>query len=342
MKKSMFLLGIATVALASCTNEEVTEMPQNRAIGFNTFVNASTRVTEIGSADGQTDLTDFYVFGRRGTTGNWTNVYTNVEVNGTTVGSGSVWTPAQTAYWYAGQHEFGAYSDGNAKLSGVTFDPDAKKLSFSDYEPKNDLIAAVASHTADESDLTTEGNIVSLSFNHMLSQVKFSFTNTDSRDYKVTISDLKIAQAITKGDGTYSNSGTPSINWTGTADGTYSFASINDIAEGDITAVHSTDLFVIPQSNETLNVTFHAAFYEIGSTEKLVAEQDFTASVAYNGDKEGTEANKWTPRFRYNYTTELNIDDIDEDKEEQKIQFSVTAIDEWDDATDTPITPVVQ
>ena len=31
MKKSFFVLGVAVAALASCTNEEVVDMPQSRA-----------------------------------------------------------------------------------------------------------------------------------------------------------------------------------------------------------------------------------------------------------------------------------------------------------------------
>ena len=41
MKKSFFVLGVAVAALASCTNEEVVDMPQSRAIQFGTFVNHS-------------------------------------------------------------------------------------------------------------------------------------------------------------------------------------------------------------------------------------------------------------------------------------------------------------
>lgn len=64
MKKSLFVLGVAVAALASCTQSEVLEVAENRAIQFNTFVNNNTKaVTEINAADG---LTSFYVFGYHG------------------------------------------------------------------------------------------------------------------------------------------------------------------------------------------------------------------------------------------------------------------------------------
>ena len=49
MKKSFFVLGVAVAALASCTNEEVVDMPQSRAIQFGTFVNHSTRSRNNGA-----------------------------------------------------------------------------------------------------------------------------------------------------------------------------------------------------------------------------------------------------------------------------------------------------
>ena len=97
MKKSFFVLGVAVAALASCTNEEVVDMPQSRAIQFGTFVNHSTRssVTETT----EQNLQKFFVFGNYDDS--WTSVYTNVQVDGGTVGAeGTVWNPTQTAYWF--------------------------------------------------------------------------------------------------------------------------------------------------------------------------------------------------------------------------------------------------
>ncbi len=48
MKTNLFLLGMAVAAFSSCTNEEVTDVAQNRAIKFNQFVNNNTRtVVEV-------------------------------------------------------------------------------------------------------------------------------------------------------------------------------------------------------------------------------------------------------------------------------------------------------
>ena len=118
MKKSMFLLGIAAAALASCTNEEVVEVAQNRAIGFSTFVNNGTRteVTEVTTDK----LTKFYAFGvNANENSGWTDLFDNTEV---TV-SGTDGTPEDTRYWAVDkEHRFAAYSDGNSKIStNVTY-----------------------------------------------------------------------------------------------------------------------------------------------------------------------------------------------------------------------------
>ena len=59
MKTNLFLLGMAVAAFSSCTNEEVTDVAQNRAIKFNQFVENNTRqVTELEN----NKLNSFYVW----------------------------------------------------------------------------------------------------------------------------------------------------------------------------------------------------------------------------------------------------------------------------------------
>ena len=178
MKKSMFLLGIAAAALASCTNEEVVEVAQNRVIGFSTFVNNGTRAVSEVTND---NLTSFYVFGDYGSESSWTRVFNNTQVNGGKVGDNSIWTPVLTAYWQPSQsYLFGAYSNGNANTTAA-FDAATNALTFSSYDVvsnQKDLIAALGNYTTD-TDVSNE-DPVNLEFDHMLSQVKFTFTNTDS------------------------------------------------------------------------------------------------------------------------------------------------------------------
>lgn len=335
MKKSFFVLGVAVAALASCTNEEVVDMPQSRAIQFGTFVNHSTRssVTETT----KDNLNKFFVFGNYDDS--WTPVYTNVQVDGGTVGTeGTVWNPTQTAYWIEGKkYRFGAYSDGENSNNSVSFSASEQQLMFENYTVDNekDLIVAIPEEkTAQASDNAP----VELSFYHMLSQVKFTFENTDAHNYTMKISDIKVnAVKTTNVTATYNESGKPDINWTTQSVSTedYDFGTLEDIAREFKDATHTTTCFVIPQSNENLEVTFTATFSDAAGVE--LGTNTFKGKLAYSGTTTGTETNKWTEGFKYNYTVEINGSMIDPDLEEQIIQFKVVKVDEWTEAGTTEV-----
>lgn len=333
MKRSFFVLGVAVAALASCTNEEVVDMPQSRAIQFGTFVNHSTRSSVTETTD-QT-LDKFFVFGNYGE-GTWTPVYTNVLVNGGQVGSQSVWTPTLTAYWQEGKkYRFGAYSDGEEQSTVVSFSAENKQLTFSNYTVDNtkDLIVAIPT---DVTAKASDNDRVNLSFYHMLSQVKFTFKNTDSYDYIMKISDIKVnAVKTATGTATYGEE-KPSILWDtqSASKEDYDFGTLNDIAEevGDDT--HSTTCFVIPQENQNLEVTFTATFSDASGE---IASSKFKGSLNYQGDYEGTETGEWTPGFKYNYTVTINGSIVDPDLKEQIIEFEVDVVDGWTDAANTDI-----
>ncbi len=342
MKRSFFVLGVAVAALASCTNEEVVDMPQSRAIQFGTFVNHSTRSNVTETTD--KNLTKFFVFGNYDE-GTWTPVYTNVQVNGGQVGGTGdqeVWTPAQTAYWIDGEkYRFGAYSDGGNQNSAASFDANEQKMEFDNYTVDNtkDLIVAIP---ADVIAKASDNPRVDLSFYHMLSQVKFTFENTDSHDYIMEISDIKVnAVKTATGTATY-KAEKPSIVWDtqSALQEEYNFGTLEDIAADFTENTHTTTCFVIPQNNQNLEVTFTATFSDKLGNE--IAKNEFVGKLTYSGDTEGTEENEWTPGFKYNYTVEINGSTVNPDLDKQVIEFKVSAVEGWTDATDTTVTPEEQ
>lgn len=331
MKKQVLMMAALALALGGCSKTETTDVAQGRAIGFDTFVGKSTKaVTEVDN----NSLTKFYVFGSYGSTGSWTPVFTNVGVSGGTVGTGGTeWTPEQTAYWQPSTtYHFGAYSNGNNSLDGASFNAESQTLTFTDYAVgDNDLIAAIPEDKTTDATVTDEG-AVELTFSHLLSQVKFTFKNEDSYDYTMEISNIKIENAVKVATGTLVKGST--VIWEGTANEEYDFGTLSDIAQAEGEGTHSTDLLVIPQSNETLVVSFTATFSD--KTGQL-AQGNFTASLAYGGNEAGTTANTWTPGFKYNYVATINGSTINEDLEQQVIKFTVESVTPWDDATDTTI-----
>lgn len=316
MKKSFLMLGVAAMALASCTQNEVVEYADSRAIQFDTFVNNNTRaVTEV------TGLTNFYVFGEFGSDTNYgQTVYAN-ELNTT------------THYWVASRsYSFGAYADGEGgKIDNATFNAAEKTLTFPDYIPNNtkDLVVATAVHTTD-ADVTNE-SAVDLTFNHMLSQVKFTFKTTDADAYTLKISELKINQAVTTATGIYRDG---TIDWTtSTSTGNYSYNDIEDVAVATNNYTASDVKLVIPQANtNNLTVTFKATISGPDFAEK---SSTFTATLDYTaGEVTGTADNTWTPGYVYNYIATINGDQIDPTLENQKIEFTST-VTSWQNATDT-------
>ena len=65
MRKHLFYLAAAIVAMSSCTESEVVEVSQSKIIGFNSFVGNQTRTEQKGQTleTLKEEGNGFYVFG---------------------------------------------------------------------------------------------------------------------------------------------------------------------------------------------------------------------------------------------------------------------------------------
>ena len=319
MKNSLFLLGAAAIAaLSSCSQSEVMEVAENRAIGFNTFVNNNTRaVTEITTAS----LSKFYVFGDYDDGASV--AFNNTEVGGA---SGGTYTPVNPAYWQTSKtYEFGAYSNGNGDQLTASFSNGALTISGYSVDNTKDLIAATASDVA--APAAGEEKNVPLTFKHLLSKVKFTFSTTAVPEaFRMEVSNLKFSGIKTAATCVFSNNAI-STDWSGT-DGEYSIATLRDYA---VTggSESTEDILVIPQANTGIKASFTVTIYD-QATDKQIATNDFTASLAC------TET-EWVEGNVYNYTAEINPDDVDDQMKE--IKFTVTEVEEWQPDQEKPITP---
>lgn len=325
MKKSIFLLGMAVAALASCTNEEVTQVAENRAIKFSPFVNNNTKaVTEITSKDA---LTSFYVFGNYG-----------VEENGSTwAGQAFNNEPNSAEYhWQVGNYyRFGAYADGvGNKIENAQYSAVNKKLTFPDYTPDDakDLVAAVGTGNAFS---TAPADAVSLNFKHMLSQVRLTFTTKAAATYKITISDVKITNAVKTAVGTYTDG---AVAWTTSTTGEYVYDNLTTDAIIAVNDAAYQSKLVIPQENtDDVTVTFKATITGEKPSGSTTLEKVFTGNLAHNLNSNGQSANTWKNQYRYNYTTSIDITDIVDNPDDLvKITFS-PSLEEWKNASEGDI-----
>lgn len=300
MKKSLFMLGAAIVALSSCTQDEVLNVNENRVISFESHVNKSTRaVTETTSA-----LQDFFVFGYYGAGA--TNVFNNVAV-ADDVQTTVLWTAASDYY-------FAAYATANTfsvKKNNVTFAEG--KLTFADYAVTDteDLVAAVTPKI-DNSSMTQ--STVDLDFKHMLSKVAFELTNSSSQ-YKMRVADITF-NVNTKGKCVYDGTNVVWSEWSTPAALTYAGATIDE------TKKYSVEHLVIPTAIPgDLKVNISVEFLDGAN---VVSQKTF------NDVELAKTVTHWLPGTVYKYTAAINATTAN-------ITFNVKTVAGWANGADTTL-----
>lgn len=291
MKKSFLMLGVAAMALASCTNEEVLNVADSRAISFDTFVGKSTRA--VNDLNEENKWTQFIIYGAF-TKGEGEDKKTATVFNGdaaTRENDAASWS-YPTQYWVEGAaYKFAAYSNGNT-TANASFDESTGALTISEYVVGNNDLVLV-----DEVSATGQKNgntAVELTMKHLLSKVNFKFSHTYDESLTVTVSELKINQALNKGN--HDDTWTPDTEET-KADKKY----------GNVTAsaagVESEECYLLPQSNANLKASFTVTVtYEDGS---IVAQKDFSdVSLASGG------TNTWEEAYAYTYSAVIKPENM--------------------------------
>ena len=323
MKKSLLFCGVAALAFASCTQNEVLDVNENRAIGFDAFSGKATRAVNDIIGNGGDSFTKFFVFGsydKNGDGSGYTSVYSNGEV-----AYNSGWSATETQYWVADKnYKFAAYSDGNAALPKeitATFADATGKLKIEGYQVSDKDLILAEEATGNGTD---KGN-VSLSFSHLLSKVKFTFiSGFTSPNYIMTISDMKFNAGKT---GTYDDS-----NWKTTSNADYEIGGWNNFVGG--ASESSDEYYVLPQATSSLDVTFTVSVTDGGSFNKT---NELKASLNVTN---GTDTGKWVPGYFYNYTATITPEKVDPNLNDQVIKFTV-GVDPWQDhnSGSDPINP---
>ena len=367
MKKNVWLLGVAVAALTSCTQSEVLDIPESRTISFETFLGKSSRATEYydvssvmlkGTGPADNDLNKFWVFGSFDSevdANDEPNLFNKTLLSWDINNSSFSYTDPKQ--WYEGFYNFSAYSDGNNEFANVTADLTNRKLTFTDYvnDGSKDLVAAIPATIEKGANNMTQG--VSLDFKHMLSCIELYFTNASSGlGFALDFTDVKFT-AVSKGTCVYNAANnTEPIEWTPTAETSVYEFKTNDpnlddndnsndaplvmLAPGQFTRLYC---FVIPQSNENIELTFNIKSYERKNPQTV--DGSTTYDYHYTGVKQykallkfaedGIDY-KWIPGRLYRYTAEVS-------GSVHYINFSVSSIDNWNatgNEHETTYTPI--
>ena len=285
MKNSLFLLGAAAVvALSSCTKNEVLEVAENRAIGFDAFVGKNTRAI----IDDENPLTTFKVFGSFSDDTLYNGVFNNVTVSNPT----GEWKSKKTEYWQKDKsYIFQAYS------GTATATPTKNGVEFTEYTATSgdeDLLSAAIVNKGPITDVNNAGT-VDLTFRHVLSQIKFTFTNGFNGNVKLAISNVKVNNLATEGNYTLSavNTGT----WTVSEENSVYTPAISGTAFGAGETAVTDSKIVLPQNVKDKTVTFDLVVS--GSLD--FKSQTITVKLPDYPMAEGNV---------YNFTTELNAENI--------------------------------
>ena len=280
--KKLFISMLAVAALASCSQEDVIVADKGDLIGFNSFVENSTRADDpsYGEAENAKKLTQFNVWGtiQADATDAPVAIFANDTVTGT-VGEDSTWTcTTKTQYWINGAlYNFAALANAGTVTLGEDLLP--ASVEFTSNGSK-DLIYAKSNQY--EGKPKGENVKVAFEFAHLLSKVHVKVTNlsTDATNYSFLVKNIKINAPKT---GTYYIQAVDehaAETWT-TSNGDYTFANLS-VAGGAAGAECAAEQLLIPGA---ATITFDVDIFVDGepmSTAHYPYTTTLAAATAYS------------------------------------------------------------
>ena len=307
MRKSIFLLGMAALAMASCTNEEVLNVAESNYIRFDRAFLGNT--TKVATVLDNTNIASFYVYANKNTSGSGSEEV----MNGINVYKGqSAWGYDEPKQWdeTAENYDFYAYSDGGtAKGEGSVTNADvtSNQLVITDYtcSGDNDLVTAVSKGLLGDANTP-----VQLEFYHALSMVKFTIASAMGDKTPVTIKSIALEANKVNNKGTLTADTYGSNVWELSKDAGISYAAWNVAEEGQATTT----------------VPYEAEFTALPQT--VTGGFKLTVTVQFGNDAEKTlEAivpeTAWYKGYRYNYIATIDGQDLG------YITFAAPIVTEW-------------
>lgn len=369
MKKNLFLLGLAVAAMTSCTNDEVLDVqqPVQKAIGFEGFVNKATRA--VKTTDNY--ITKFFAYGYyeqpdktvAGST--TTNVFNNLTVTKVEdEDEGIKWSydldsntnGDQLAYWTKNKYWFAGIAKGNTddNLTSVSF-AEATKTSGTTTTKKGEL--TISNYTVGEDDIVASvvcidnsnhnpvtNSAVNMTFGHLLTKVKFTVHNNDSK-YKMRITSPLTITSINKTGTCIVSSDGPV--WSDLSNNNTDFLPKDENGNDNNVGVTgstefiaktlsktSQDYFVLPQDLANIKFSIQATFYD--NNDQIVAVktlENITIDPAtQDGNNSYVKQGSWKNGTYYHYTISLPTS-------AKPISFGSIGVTDWGNAIPIQLNP---
>lgn len=326
--KKIFLIGLTAAAmLASCSNDETVEMAQQKAISFsNAFVNNGTR-SIVDPSFNKDNLTDFAVYGftQKG------QIFNGEKVSK----GGAAWSYDNVQYWVPGNtYTFGAIAPHSAaNVSDVKLPAGATKVemkvAFTNTDANQvDLLHAEPAQITGVTASYTEP--VSMTFNHQLSKVKFSFQNSVGAGYNVKVSNVKITDAYEKGTLTVGATGN---TWGGQTNKNLELNFGNVVADASSTeASFIANAATLESYNEKLMIPMeNTAIYNVKFTAELYKGNVLLGTYPHTVEIKNVE---FKLGYCYNFKASLTHKNITGPDELNEIKFNVTSVGNWNKEAD--------
>lgn len=341
MKKTLFA-ALALAFVASCSNEEVVEMAQKEAIGFdNAFVNNPTR-SFVDPTITTNSLTDFsvYAFVQGNGQAEIAPLFDNEKVAKEGITNSDLtnaWKYAGTQYWIAeAKYNFCAiapYSGNWEKTTCAVEETTLKTVLDFTNNGTTDLLYAVAKQYTGKK---SSNDDVAFDFKHILSKVKFSFQNDYNADNAtVKVHDVKINNPHKTGTVTLTHDANGAITTVWSAQANTTEGSKLTLDFGDATSAKTSteaDAFVV---NKTLESHKELLLIPGAATETKGYNVTFTVELlinnktitTYNHNVDINLTLEWGKC--YNILAKINAKNINPEQAQEPIEFTAK-ISDWD------------
>lgn len=324
--KKLFIAVLAMASLVACNKNEVIEKAASPAIRFeNAFVDNATRANAaVDPSTTSATIEAFSVWGFMNAPAGKVFVEEKVTKNGSEWRyiNTQYWTPGNNQYWFAALSNYtNAVVDvTNANTFGLG------NIKYTVTDGAEDLLYAAVGPIDAPAATATSVEPVKFIFNHMLSKVKFTFTNGFNNELAtIDVKNIKMVVPATADIDVNVEDWWSTNCWKNYANtATIEFGEACAKTTIGVSQESAVERIILPANKDVVyTVTFDVALYQ-GD----VVAYEGTKTVEIKGV--ALEMGK-----AYNFKAELNASNFTEEGNELlPIEFTVLEVKDWDEAGD--------